>query len=47
MIEDKVIGFVWQYIFLILSMFFMTFGVTLCVIIAQLSDATLMRILNS
>ncbi len=29
--KDKVIGFVWQHILLILSMFFMTFGVALCV----------------
>ncbi len=28
---EKVIGFVWQHILLIMSMFFMTFGVALCV----------------
>ena len=31
MIKDKVIGFVWQHVLLIMSMFFMTFGVALCV----------------
>ena len=29
--KEKVIGFVWQHILLLLSMFFMTFGVALCV----------------
>lgn len=29
--KDKVIGFVWQHVLLLLSMFFMTFGVALCV----------------
>ncbi len=29
--KEKVIGFVWQHLLLILSMFFMTFGVALCV----------------
>ncbi len=29
--KEKIIGFVWQHILLILSMFFMTFGVALCV----------------
>lgn len=29
--KDKVIGFIWQHILLILSMYFMTFGVALCV----------------
>ena len=30
-IKEKVIGFVWQHVLLLLSMFFMTFGVALCV----------------
>ena len=30
-IKEKVIGFAWQHILLLLSMFFMTFGVALCV----------------
>ncbi len=30
-LKEKVIGFVWQHILLIISMFFMTFGVALCV----------------
>ncbi|MBD5217232.1 MAG: hypothetical protein HDS73_01890 [Bacteroidales bacterium] len=29
--KEKIIGFVWQHILLLLSMFFMTFGVALCV----------------
>ena len=29
--KDKVIGFVWQHFLLLMSMFFMTFGVALCV----------------
>lgn len=29
--KEKVIGFIWQHILLIMSMFFMTFGVALCV----------------
>lgn len=29
--KDKIAGFVWQHILLLLSMFFMTFGVALCV----------------
>lgn len=29
--REKVIGFVWQHVLLLLSMFFMTFGVALCV----------------
>lgn len=29
--KDKVIGFAWQHILLLISMFFMTFGVALCV----------------
>ena len=29
--KDRVIGFVWQHVLLLLSMFFMTFGVALCV----------------
>ncbi len=29
--KDKIIGFIWQHILLMLSMFFMTFGVALCV----------------
>ncbi|MDE6684514.1 MAG: hypothetical protein K2J94_04970, partial [Duncaniella sp.] len=29
--KEKVIGFVWQHVLLLLSMFFMTFGVALCV----------------
>ncbi len=29
--KNKVIGFVWQHVLLILSMYFMTFGVALCV----------------
>lgn len=29
--KDRVIGFVWQHLLLVLSMFFMTFGVALCV----------------
>lgn len=31
MSKDKIIGFVWQHVLLLLSMFFMTFGVALCV----------------
>lgn len=30
-LKEKVIGFVWQHILLLVSMFFMTFGVALCV----------------
>ncbi len=30
-LKEKVIGFVWQHILLLISMFFMTFGVALCV----------------
>ncbi len=30
-LKEKVIGFVWQHILLMVSMFFMTFGVALCV----------------
>ena len=29
--KEKIIGFVWQHILLLMSMFFMTFGVALCV----------------
>ena len=29
--KEKVVGFIWQHILLLLSMFFMTFGVALCV----------------
>ncbi|MDE5560818.1 MAG: hypothetical protein K2J00_03280 [Bacteroidaceae bacterium] len=29
--KEKIIGFIWQHIFLLISMFFMTFGVALCV----------------
>ena len=29
--KEKVIGFIWQHFLLLLSMFFMTFGVALCV----------------
>ena len=29
--KEKVIGFIWQHVLLLLSMFFMTFGVALCV----------------
>lgn len=29
--KDQVIGFIWQHILLLLSMFFMTLGVALCV----------------
>ena len=31
MTKEKIIGFAWQHILLLLSMFFMTFGVALCV----------------
>ena len=31
MTKDRVIGFIWQHFLLIMSMFFMTFGVALCV----------------
>lgn len=31
MVKEKVIGFVWQHVLLLLSMFFMTLGVALCV----------------
>ncbi|MDE6317951.1 MAG: hypothetical protein K2L73_06085 [Muribaculaceae bacterium] len=31
MVKDKIIGFVWQHVLLLFSMFFMTFGVALCV----------------
>lgn len=30
-LKEKIIGFVWQHILLVVSMFFMTFGVALCV----------------
>lgn len=30
-IKDRILGFVWQHILLLISMFFMTFGVALCV----------------
>ncbi len=30
-VKEKVIGFVWQHVLLLVSMFFMTFGVALCV----------------
>lgn len=29
--KEKIIGFIWQHILLLASMFFMTFGVALCV----------------
>lgn len=29
--KDKIIGYVWQHVLLLLSMFFMTFGVAFCV----------------
>ncbi|MBD5230518.1 MAG: hypothetical protein HDS69_10875 [Bacteroidales bacterium] len=31
MVKDKIVGFVWQHVLLLFSMFFMTFGVALCV----------------
>ena len=31
MVKEKVIGFVWQHVLLLLSMYFMTLGVALCV----------------